>query len=265
MTVGPDGSSPLTWVLERTWATVLVAILASAAVTTAMSWTLSGQWPGVVGLAISTVAATSLSGIASAQRNRHVRALEGVQQQLRERVREVEALRDELRVLAVRDPLTDVYNRRILDEVTPSLLASVARGHAPVALALLDLDHFKAVNDVHGHAAGDALLVALARHLQAGVRDADIVVRFGGEEFALLLPGLDAAHAATRLEVLRLTWSAGAVPERPTFSAGVAAAPEHGGGLDDLMRAADDALYRAKELGRDRVEVASTLLDRTSG
>jgi diguanylate cyclase (GGDEF)-like protein len=259
VTVGSDGSSPLAWVLERTWATVVVAVAASAAVTAALSWALSGRPPGAVGLTISTVAAATLSGVASIQRNRHVRALEDVQRQLRARVREVEALRDELRALAVRDPLTDVFNRRILDEVAPSLLAGIARSHGPVALALLDLDHFKSVNDAQGHAAGDALLIALARHLQAGVRDADVVVRFGGEEFALLLPGLDAAHAAERLEALRRSWSANASPARPSFSAGVASAPDHGTDLDGLLRAADDALYRAKADGRDRVRVAPPL------
>jgi diguanylate cyclase (GGDEF)-like protein len=252
VTVGPDdGAGPLAWVLERTWATVIVAVAASAAVTAALSWALSGQLPGVVGLTISTVAAAMLSGVASLQRNRHVRALEGVQRQLRDRVREVEALRDELRALAVRDPLTDAYNRRILDEVAPPFFAAATRGHGPVALVLLDLDRFKEVNDADGHAAGDALLVALARHLQGGVRTDDVVVRFGGEEFALMMPGLDAAGAGARIDALRRRWRAEGA--RATFSAGVAAAPADGVDLDALLRVADDALYEAKRAGRDRV------------
>ena len=248
-----DGSSPLAWVLERTWATVLVAVVASAAVTAALSWALSGQPPGVVGLTISTVAATTLSAVASIQRNRHVRALQGVQRQLRARVLEVEALRDELRVLAVRDPLTGAYNRRILDEVAPSFFGAAARGHGPVALVLLDLDRFKDVNDADGHAAGDALLIALAHHLQGGVRADDVVVRFGGEEFAVLMPGLDAAGAGQRIDAVRQRWRADGA--RTTFSAGVAAAPADGADLDALLRVADDALYEAKRAGRDRVWV----------
>ncbi len=245
------GSSPLAWVLERTWATVLVAVVASAGVTGALSWAMSGGPPGAVGLTISTVAAATLSGVASLQRNRHVRALEDVQRQLRARVREVEALRDELRVLAVRDPLTDAYNRRILDEVAPSFFGAAVRGHGPVSLVLLDLDRFKDVNDADGHAAGDALLIALARHLQGGVRTDDVVVRFGGEEFAVLMPGVDATGAGARIDELRRRWAAGGA--RTTFSAGVAAAPSDGADLDALLRVADDALYEAKRAGRDRV------------
>ena len=253
-----DGSRPVAWVLERTWATVLVAVVASAAVTAALSWALSGQPPGAVGLTISTVAAATLSGIASVQRNRHVRALERVQRELRARVLEVEALRDELRVLAVRDPLTDVYNRRILDEVAPAFFGAAARGRGPVALVLLDLDRFKDVNDADGHAAGDALLVALARHLQAGVRADDVVVRFGGEEFAVLMPGVDGPGAGSRIDALRRRWHEGGA--RTTFSAGVASAPADGADLDTLLRVADDALYQAKRAGRDRVWVEGTSL-----
>jgi diguanylate cyclase (GGDEF)-like protein len=253
VTEGPDGSSPLAWVLERTWATVVVAVVVSAAVTAALSLALSGQPPGAVGMTISTVAAATLSTVASLQRNRHVRALEAVQRQLRARVLEVEALRDELRVLAVRDPLTEAYNRRILDEVAPSFFGAAARGHGPVALVLLDLDRFKDVNDADGHVAGDALLIALARHLQAGVRADDVVVRFGGEEFAVLMPGLDAVGAMERIDALRQGWREGGA--RTTFSAGVAAAPADGADLDALLRVADDALYAAKRAGRDRVRV----------
>jgi diguanylate cyclase (GGDEF)-like protein len=247
----PPRRTALTWVLDHTWATVLVAVVASAAVTVVLSWALSGQLPGLVGLTISTVAAATLSGVASTQRNGHLRKLEAVQRQLRARVREIEALRDELRVLAVRDPLTEVYNRRILDEVAPSFFGAAARGHAPAALVLLDLDRFKDVNDRDGHAAGDRVLIALARHLQAHVRAADVVVRFGGEEFAVLMPGLDAAGAGARIDAVRHLWSVG--HHRTTFSAGVAAAPADGVDLDALLHVADDALYAAKRAGRDRV------------
>lgn len=262
MTERPEGSRPLVWVLDRTWATVVVAVVASAAVTAALSLALSGQPPGVVGMTISTVAAASLSAVASVQRNRQVRALEAVQHQLRARVLEVEALRDELRALAVRDPLTEVYNRRILDEVAPAFFGAAGRGHGPVALVLLDLDRFKDVNDAEGHAAGDALLIALARHLQAGVRADDVVVRFGGEEFAVLMPGIDVAGAAERIDALRERWRAAGA--RATFSAGVAAAPADGADLDALLRVADDALYEAKRAGRDRVRVGGGSLPSVS-
>lgn len=250
MNRGPHRDGPFDWVLQRTWATVVVAVVASGAVTVALSWLFSGRPPGATGLAISTVAAASLSAVASLQRNRHVRSLEAVQAQLRARVAEVEALRDELRVLALRDPLTGAYNRRILDEVAPGYFAAAARGHEPVALALLDLDHFKAVNDADGHVAGDALLVAWVDHLRARVRESDVVVRFGGEEFALLMPGLDAGTAAARVDDLRRAWRDGGA--RTTFSAGVASAPADGVDLDALVRVADRALYGAKHAGRDR-------------
>jgi diguanylate cyclase (GGDEF)-like protein len=99
--------------------------------------------------------------------------------------------------------------------------------------------------------------VALADHLRTGVRGADVVVRYGGEEFAVLMPGVGTTGARARVEALRAAWRRLPGGLRPTLSVGIAAAPDHGVGLDDLMRAADEALYRAKHAGRDRVEVAS--------
>ena len=244
------------WVLDRTWATVVLAVVASGALTFALSWLLAGGPPGPVGWTISTVAAATLSALASLQRNRSMRALEDVRDELSDRVAEVEALRDELEALALRDPLTGVFNRRILDQAAPPMMEQAERYETATALVLLDVDHFKEVNDAHGHLTGDAVLVDLAGHLRAGVRSADVVVRYGGEEFALLMPGVDATGARARVEALRAAWRRLPGAPRPTLSVGIAVAPDHGVVLDDLMRAADEALYRAKHAGRDRIEVA---------
>ncbi|MBI5258773.1 MAG: diguanylate cyclase [Burkholderiales bacterium] len=167
---------------------------------------------------------------------------------------QVASLQAELREQALRDPLTGLQNRRALAQ---RFEGETAR---PLALALLDVDHFKRINDNAGHAAGDAVLCALAQRLLAGLRRGDEVYRFGGEEFALLLPGADAAGAQRRLDRLReevaatpLTEAWGAI----TFSAGVAEAGRHGDTLDALVGAADAAMYRAKEDGRNRVRVAT--------
>jgi diguanylate cyclase (GGDEF)-like protein len=257
VSAGDDPIGPWSWVLDRTWATVAVAVVASGALTFALSWLLGGGPPGPVGWTISTVAAATLSMLASLQRNRAMRALEEVRDELRERVAEVEALRDELQAQALRDPLTGVHNRRILDEVAPPMMEQAERYETATALVLLDVDDFKGVNDEHGHLTGDAVLVDLAGHLRAGVRAADVVVRYGGEEFAVLMPGVGTTGARARVEALRAAWRRLPGGLRPTLSVGIAAAPDHGVGLDDLMRAADEALYRAKRAGRDRVEVAS--------
>ncbi|MDF1524197.1 MAG: GGDEF domain-containing protein [Trueperaceae bacterium] len=203
------------------------------------------------------MAAATLSALASLQRNRSMRALEDVRDELSERVAEVEALRDELQALALRDPLTGVQNRRILDQVAPPMMEQAERYETATALVLIAVDHFKTVNDEHGHLTGDTVLVDLAGHLRGGVRGADVVVRYGGEEFAVLMPGVGTTGARARVEALRAAWRRLPGGLRPTLSVGIAAAPDHGVGLDDLMRAADEALYRAKRAGRDRVEVAS--------
>jgi predicted signal transduction protein with EAL and GGDEF domain len=134
-------------VLDRTWATVALAVLASGALTLALSWLLGGGPPGPVGWTISTVAAATLSALASLQRNRSMRALEDVRDELSERVAEVEALRDELQALALRDPLTGVFNRRILDQVAPPMMEQAERYETATALVLIDVDDFKTVND----------------------------------------------------------------------------------------------------------------------
>jgi diguanylate cyclase (GGDEF)-like protein/PAS domain S-box-containing protein len=147
------------------------------------------------------------------------------------------------------DELTGLPNRRAWDELLVHELATAERHGLPVSVAMLDLDFFKKYNDEHGHLAGDRLLRAAAAAWQGTLRAADVLARWGGEEFAILLPGCDGAGAAALVERLR-----GTLPDGVTFSAGVAtsdgrAAPRA------LVDAADQALYLAKAGGRDRVVV----------
>lgn len=158
---------------------------------------------------------------------------------------------------AERDPLTALGNRRHLQARCAELLPAAERHDRPVALALLDLDHFKAVNDRHGHAVGDKVLVAVAQLLRENMRTDDVLVRHGGEEFVVVLPGLTldaAAEVCERLRerLARYPWQAVCGTSIPvTVSIGLAAAPAYQ--LDSLLQRADQALYRAKDGGRNRV------------
>lgn len=168
------------------------------------------------------------------------------------------ALRERLRAEALRDPLTGLYNRRFLAEVGPRLEAQARRRAAPLAIVALDLDHFKALNDRHGHAAGDAVLRQLGQVLRGFLRSTDIACRHGGEEF-LLLPDCEAAAAAERAEALRLLLErdiGGEGLPGVTASFGVAALPDHAAALAAAIAAADTALYAAKAEGRNRVALA---------
>jgi len=163
----------------------------------------------------------------------------------------------ELREQALRDPLTGLRNRRALDESFRREATAQAATARPLALVLLDLDHFKRINDSAGHATGDAVLREMAALMQLSLRAGDSVFRVGGEEFALLLPGADRTQAALRLNTLRETLATQPLPSAPspvTFSAGVAEFGRDGGSLDALLREADRALYRAKAAGRNRCE-----------
>ncbi|WP_198173684.1 sensor domain-containing diguanylate cyclase [Lysobacter soli] len=172
-------------------------------------------------------------------------------------------LRESLRHQAVRDPLTGLFNRRYLEESLAREIARCQRREQPLAVLMLDIDHFKAFNDRHGHAMGDAALSAFARMLKTRCRPEDIACRYGGEEFTLILPETDLGTALERAEdiragaaMLRIGESDGAML-RITVSIGVALMPEHGDVGLELMRAGDRALYRAKHEGRDRVAVAA--------
>ncbi|UFQ98127.1 histidine kinase N-terminal 7TM domain-containing protein [Pseudomonas wenzhouensis] len=175
-----------------------------------------------------------------------------------ERLRTISSLHEQLREQALCDPLTGLYNRRYLDEFFARELARAQRESLPLALALIDLDHFKRLNDESGHLAGDDVLKAVAQHLQDNLRSTDAVFRIGGEEFLLILPGADPREACERLQAICAQLAAREIAsrggdQRITLSAGLAHWPEQGQALDELLQVADAALYQAKRDGRNRV------------
>jgi diguanylate cyclase (GGDEF)-like protein len=173
-------------------------------------------------------------------------------------------LRETLRQQSIRDALTGLFNRRFLEESLDREIRRAARGNRPLSVLMMDLDHFKRFNDTFGHDAGDLLLRELGALLQQNVRGSDVACRFGGEEFALILPDASPATAQERGEVLRRAAKhldlkhAGQSLGTVTLSVGVAAFPEHADTPASLIRAADQALYRAKAAGRDRVMLAES-------
>jgi diguanylate cyclase (GGDEF)-like protein len=188
--------------------------------------------------------------------------LERLNSDLQHKMIQVEALQAQLAVEAVHDPLTQLFNRRYLDSVMPGLLGAAERRGTSLALALVDLDHFKEVNDRHGHPAGDVVLREIGRVLPMALRPSDVVCRYGGEEFCIVLPDADGPGAekvlsslAARLRDLRVEWQ-GRTLGGFTFSAGVAVLGQHGRGFSDQLSAADRAMYEAKEAGRNRIFIA---------
>lgn len=174
------------------------------------------------------------------------------------------ALREKLRNQALRDELTGLYNRRFLEETLPRLLAHAERRGAPIAVLMLDLDHFKQVNDRYGHAVGDAVLREVGALLLARLRRMDVACRYGGEELVVLMPDCSAVDALARAQeicamVRGLRDRADSSLPAVTISAGVAAWPEHGEQMGKVLEAADAALYAAKRQGRDRAVPAAAI------
>jgi diguanylate cyclase (GGDEF)-like protein len=188
---------------------------------------------------------------------------------LQQQIAAIQSLQAQLTEQANRDPLTGLYNRRYLNDSVQREFDRCARDDAPVSLLLFDLDHFKHVNDKHGHTIGDEVLQKVSALLLQEMRSSDICCRYGGEEFLLVLPhvGLDAALERAercRRRVAEHHWLAGKQPFALTLSVGVACAPDARATPVTLINLADQALYRAKAEGRNRVcppgpEVVSTL------
>jgi diguanylate cyclase (GGDEF)-like protein len=175
------------------------------------------------------------------------------------------ALREKLRNQALRDELTGLHNRRFLEETLPRVIAHAERRSASVAVLMLDLDHFKQVNDRHGHAMGDAVLREIGRLLLSRLRKMDLACRYGGEELLVLMPDCTATEAMNRArelcaQVRGLRESQGGPLPPVTVSIGVAAWPEHGELMGRVIEAADAALYAAKRAGRDRAMSAEATM-----
>ncbi len=171
-------------------------------------------------------------------------------------------LQQQLKSQSIQDPLTGLFNRRYLETTLERELQRARRNQQPMSVIMLDVDYFKRFNDTFGHEAGDAVLRELGQLLQKSIRGSDFACRYGGEELTLVMPGASLEIAIARAEQLRQGVKQLQVNYRGqplgaiALSLGVASFPEHGSTAESVMRAADAALYKAKNSGRDRVEVA---------
>lgn len=176
-------------------------------------------------------------------------------------------LRDTLRHQSTIDTLTGLYNRRFFDESLKRELARAQRSCSPCSVVMVDLDHFKRVNDTFGHDGGDLVLQAVSRAILQRVRASDVVCRYGGEELVIMLPDCEVDEAAKCAEVIRISLGSIVIQHaRQTISGisasfGVAQWPGHGAGRQDLLQSADRALYLAKNTGRNKVVTAEFTLD----
>jgi len=178
-------------------------------------------------------------------------------------------LREKLRYQSVRDPLTGLFNRRYLDESLERELPNAVRKNRSLGVIMLDVDRFKKFNDMFGHDAGDTVLRELGDYLAKFIRRGDLACRYGGEEFTLILPEFSLEDTRCRAEELRTSFQQLSIKHRDvvlgkvTLSLGIAALPDHGTTAVELLAAADSALLRAKEEGRDRVLIADVSPNRS--
>ncbi len=227
------------------------------------SWPIT--WLCMIGLSLYVLAIGSIAHVrAHKLRDAREQLRQGKQTRraaneiLQQQLDKIRGLQAQLSEQANRDPLTGLYNRRYLDTTLKRELARCERDALPLSLVLIDIDHFKQVNDSHGHQAGDAVLIKLATLLQEQARSADVACRYGGEEFLLMLPNMSANVALDRAEQWRAAFAemgmeVDARPLQVTLSIGVASYPDHGYSPEQLIQCADRALYRAKAQGRNCV------------
>ncbi|NMB87161.1 MAG: diguanylate cyclase, partial [Chloroflexi bacterium] len=177
---------------------------------------------------------------------------------LKEQIKEINRLQVQLREQATHDALTGLYNRRYLDETLAFELEQARKDGYPVSVLMLDIDHFKVVNDRFGHPFGDHILQGVGQMLHQYIRVSDVVCRLGGEEFIVVMPHMAPKAAFQRADWLRrecerLVFYCEDLPVSVTLSGGVAAFPQHGDSTEELLRLSDRALYQAKSQGRNRI------------
>ena len=182
-------------------------------------------------------------------------------QQLMVQLERINSLKAKLQQEAIHDSLTGLFNRRHLDEILPIELARSKRANGSLTILMLDIDHFKNINDTHGHQVGDAVLQSVGNTLKTNVRAGDIVCRYGGEEFILVFPGMQALDGRARAEKIRTMIGSQTISAKDqligvTISIGGSVYSKDGNSDDELISMADLALYRAKEKGRNCVEFA---------
>lgn len=233
-------------------ATLAIAIVQLGAVTAAILCNpglRSINWPSLVCFIVFTATIGILAGFSNRKQ------LEQIERQ-RNSLLENEA---KLRDLSVRDPLTGLFNRRYMEETLDREISRAKRRGCALAVSMVDIDGFKSINDTYGHVLGDGILVSVAKHLSGGVRASDVACRFGGDEFFLILPECTMEEALRRADAMRRGTEemafhpSDARSERVTLSFGVAAFPENGSSREELLAAADKALYAAKRSGRNCV------------
>jgi two-component system C4-dicarboxylate transport sensor histidine kinase DctB len=186
-------------------------------------------------------------------------ALEQAHQALAQKHADLQALSEELRIKSVTDVLTGIYNRRFFLDTAAKLISAANRHQFPLSIIMIDVDHFKRINDEHGHPAGDKVLQSLASLYREEMRETDILARFGGEEFIIALPHTDAPSAHILAERIRSRVMHYPVDTESgtlmvTISCGIAQYQPADSGLDAVIKRADDALYAAKNNGRNRIE-----------
>ena len=164
---------------------------------------------------------------------------------------------------AITDELTGVYNRHFLDDALENQIRRAREGGSPLSVVMVDLDHFRSINDAYGHEVGDEILLSAVEVFKRHLRERDILARYGGDEFTILLPqtGIEKAASLAKMvcdemEQIETLQHRGGTLTRVTTSQGIAVFPTHANDLPALMKKADEALYRAKELGRNRVVCA---------
>lgn len=183
--------------------------------------------------------------------------------QLQKQFQEILDLQERLESQALQDPLTGLHNRRFLDAALPMELAKARREGYPVSFVMLDLDRFKYINDTYGHAFGDEVLATVAGVLKKSARESDIICRYGGEEFVMVMPRMSSEQARQRMDACRALIAHNPIvhdgtPVQVTISAGIASFPVHGTEVEDLLRSADDAMYKSKNDGRNRVTLGTS-------